>query len=160
MVVGVTKIPWFSYSPFHAALGILTTRMLINLRKASMATEISGGSTNAPTAPDPSTFQARVLATQLSDMQFNSSGQDSTFMGTDSVGDDVELARFETHGKPSSYWEDDSPPPPPPWNEKPRLRQERSSLTPIAFAAPNSHGGISMTAQHDSIRLGAQFPTN
>ncbi|KAI4526186.1 hypothetical protein K525DRAFT_259803 [Schizophyllum commune Loenen D] len=35
MVVGVTKIPWFSYSPFHAALGVLTTRMMINTRKAS-----------------------------------------------------------------------------------------------------------------------------
>ncbi|KAL1748664.1 hypothetical protein HDZ31DRAFT_60113 [Schizophyllum fasciatum] len=35
MVVGVTKIPWFSYSPFHAALGVLTTRMMLNTRKAS-----------------------------------------------------------------------------------------------------------------------------
>ncbi|KAH8822665.1 hypothetical protein DL96DRAFT_1470099 [Flagelloscypha sp. PMI_526] len=39
MVVGITKIPWFSYSPFHAAMGILTTRMLLNLRKATV-TEI------------------------------------------------------------------------------------------------------------------------
>ncbi|KAK0457055.1 uncharacterized protein EV420DRAFT_537705 [Desarmillaria tabescens] len=35
MVVGVTKIPWFSFGPFHAAIGVLTTRMLINLRKAT-----------------------------------------------------------------------------------------------------------------------------
>lgn len=35
MVVGVTKIPWFSYSPFHAAMEIITSRMLINLYKAS-----------------------------------------------------------------------------------------------------------------------------
>ncbi|KAJ8455097.1 hypothetical protein ONZ45_g19053 [Pleurotus djamor] len=35
MVVGITHIPWFSYGPFHAALGILTTRMLLNLRKAT-----------------------------------------------------------------------------------------------------------------------------
>ncbi|KAK0457031.1 uncharacterized protein EV420DRAFT_1551036 [Desarmillaria tabescens] len=35
MVVGVTKIPWFSYSPFHAAVGVLTTRMLLNLQKAA-----------------------------------------------------------------------------------------------------------------------------
>jgi hypothetical protein len=34
MVVGKTKIPWFSYSPFHAAMGIVTTRMLIDLYKA------------------------------------------------------------------------------------------------------------------------------
>ncbi|KAJ6560095.1 hypothetical protein B0H19DRAFT_1146477 [Mycena capillaripes] len=33
MVVNVTHIPWFSYGPFHAAVGIMTTRMLINLRK-------------------------------------------------------------------------------------------------------------------------------
>ncbi|KAK0189438.1 hypothetical protein F5146DRAFT_957929 [Armillaria mellea] len=35
MTVGVTKIPWFSFGPFHAAIGVLTTRMLINLRKAA-----------------------------------------------------------------------------------------------------------------------------
>ncbi|KJA29680.1 hypothetical protein HYPSUDRAFT_127052 [Hypholoma sublateritium FD-334 SS-4] len=33
MVVGVTKIPWFSYSPFHAAMEIMTSRMIINLYK-------------------------------------------------------------------------------------------------------------------------------
>ncbi|KAF8066714.1 hypothetical protein FPV67DRAFT_1417573 [Lyophyllum atratum] len=38
MVVGITKIPWFSYSPFHAAMGILTTRLLLNLRKAVVRT--------------------------------------------------------------------------------------------------------------------------
>ncbi|KAF8962580.1 hypothetical protein BDZ97DRAFT_1824325 [Flammula alnicola] len=35
MVVGVTKIPWFSYSPFHAAMEIMTSRLLINLYKLS-----------------------------------------------------------------------------------------------------------------------------
>ncbi|KAJ6578763.1 hypothetical protein DFH09DRAFT_1361133 [Mycena vulgaris] len=35
MVVSLTHIPWFSYGPFHAAVGILTTRMLLNLRKAT-----------------------------------------------------------------------------------------------------------------------------
>ncbi|KAJ7598145.1 hypothetical protein C8J56DRAFT_912720 [Mycena floridula] len=35
MVVGFTHIPWFSYAPFHAVVGILTTRMLISLRKAT-----------------------------------------------------------------------------------------------------------------------------
>ncbi|KAI0032781.1 hypothetical protein K488DRAFT_22931, partial [Vararia minispora EC-137] len=34
MVVSVTHIPWFSYGPFHAATGIMTSRMLIHLRKA------------------------------------------------------------------------------------------------------------------------------
>ncbi|VDC02946.1 unnamed protein product [Peniophora sp. CBMAI 1063] len=36
MVVGVSKIPWFSYGPFHAATGIMTGRMLMHVRKASM----------------------------------------------------------------------------------------------------------------------------
>ncbi|KAJ7209018.1 hypothetical protein B0H12DRAFT_1158238 [Mycena haematopus] len=35
MVVNVTHIPWFSYGPFHAAVGIMTCRMIINLRKAT-----------------------------------------------------------------------------------------------------------------------------
>ncbi|KAL4263456.1 DUF6533 domain-containing protein [Pleurotus pulmonarius] len=35
MAVGITKIPWFSFGPFHAAVGILTVRMLLNLRKAT-----------------------------------------------------------------------------------------------------------------------------
>ncbi|KAF8987750.1 hypothetical protein BDQ17DRAFT_1374696 [Cyathus striatus] len=35
MVVGVTKIPWFSYSSFHAAMEIMTSRMLINLYKVA-----------------------------------------------------------------------------------------------------------------------------
>lgn len=39
MVVGVTKIPWFSYSPFHAAMEIMTSRMLINLYKAHRRTD-------------------------------------------------------------------------------------------------------------------------
>ncbi|KAF7296226.1 UBA-e1-C domain-containing protein [Mycena chlorophos] len=36
MVVTVTHIPWFSYGPFHAAVGVMTTRMLISLRKATI----------------------------------------------------------------------------------------------------------------------------
>ncbi|TRM64753.1 hypothetical protein BD626DRAFT_429134 [Schizophyllum amplum] len=32
MVSGVTGVPWFSYSPFHAAVGVLTSRMLLNMR--------------------------------------------------------------------------------------------------------------------------------
>jgi len=39
MVVGVTKIPWFSYAPFHAAMEIMTSRMLINLYKAHSRAE-------------------------------------------------------------------------------------------------------------------------
>ncbi|KIY68951.1 hypothetical protein CYLTODRAFT_443018 [Cylindrobasidium torrendii FP15055 ss-10] len=36
MVVQVTHIPWFSFGPFHAAIGVLTTRMMLSLRKASL----------------------------------------------------------------------------------------------------------------------------
>ncbi|KAJ7574848.1 hypothetical protein C8J56DRAFT_462526 [Mycena floridula] len=39
MVVGFTHIPWFSYAPFHSAVGILTTRMLLSLRKATFREE-------------------------------------------------------------------------------------------------------------------------
>ncbi|KAJ7463952.1 hypothetical protein FB451DRAFT_1403341 [Mycena latifolia] len=52
MVVSVTHIPWFSYGPFHAAVGIMTSRMLINLRKVS-ADELS--LTHLPTHLPPAT---------------------------------------------------------------------------------------------------------
>ncbi|KAJ4490991.1 hypothetical protein J3R30DRAFT_165340 [Lentinula aciculospora] len=56
MVVGVTHIPWFSYGPFHAAVGILTTRMMLNVHKAANKTafmsrfegEVPGTRTNPP----------------------------------------------------------------------------------------------------------------
>jgi len=35
MVVRATGIPWFGFGPFHAAIGIATSRMLIHLRKFS-----------------------------------------------------------------------------------------------------------------------------
>ncbi|KAJ3984371.1 hypothetical protein F5890DRAFT_1411773 [Lentinula detonsa] len=43
MVVGVTHIPWFSYGPFHAAVGILTTRMMLNVQKAAGRTAFISG---------------------------------------------------------------------------------------------------------------------
>jgi len=33
MALGVTNIPWFGFGPFHAALGITTSRMMIHLQK-------------------------------------------------------------------------------------------------------------------------------
>ncbi|KAH8110715.1 hypothetical protein DFH11DRAFT_1842734 [Phellopilus nigrolimitatus] len=33
-LMGATHIPWFSYSPFHVAIGIMTSRMLMHLHKA------------------------------------------------------------------------------------------------------------------------------
>ncbi|KAJ7688884.1 hypothetical protein B0H17DRAFT_1067764 [Mycena rosella] len=44
MVVNLTHIPWFSYGPFHAAVGIMTSRMLISLRKAMSTDVISAAS--------------------------------------------------------------------------------------------------------------------
>jgi len=35
-VSGKTKIPWFSYGPFYASLGIMTTRMLLHLLKSTL----------------------------------------------------------------------------------------------------------------------------
>ncbi|KAJ6549996.1 hypothetical protein B0H19DRAFT_1160193 [Mycena capillaripes] len=51
MVVSLTHIPWFSYGPFHAAVGIMTTRMLINLRKATSKEVVSIGSSNRAKGP-------------------------------------------------------------------------------------------------------------
>ncbi|KAJ7459493.1 hypothetical protein B0H11DRAFT_173403 [Mycena galericulata] len=48
MVVNLTHILWFSYGPFHAGVGILTT--LLNLRKATaieLVTTVNGYRINA-----------------------------------------------------------------------------------------------------------------
>jgi hypothetical protein len=40
MAAGAAKIiPWFSYGPFHAAMGIMTTRMLMHVRKLAAQTD-------------------------------------------------------------------------------------------------------------------------
>ncbi|KAL1746505.1 hypothetical protein HDZ31DRAFT_81194 [Schizophyllum fasciatum] len=41
MVVGTTKIPFFGFAPFHAGLGVSTTRMLLNVREAAERTDFS-----------------------------------------------------------------------------------------------------------------------
>ncbi|TCD61725.1 hypothetical protein EIP91_008011 [Steccherinum ochraceum] len=53
MVVNVTHIPWFSYGPFHAAVGIMTVRMLLHLQRAfHMQTQMSHmAATTEPTLP-------------------------------------------------------------------------------------------------------------
>ncbi|KAK0457067.1 uncharacterized protein EV420DRAFT_1644216 [Desarmillaria tabescens] len=49
MIVGVDKLPRFSYGPFHAALGVLTTRMLLNLHNAaSSRVEVSSTGWDVP----------------------------------------------------------------------------------------------------------------
>ncbi|KAJ7922273.1 hypothetical protein B0H13DRAFT_124792 [Mycena leptocephala] len=66
MVVSLTHIPWFSYGPFHAAVGIMTTRMLINLRKATSTDSVDSGSLDmgstlsTRTGPGSMRFQSRT----------------------------------------------------------------------------------------------------
>ncbi|KAF5342609.1 hypothetical protein D9611_001402 [Ephemerocybe angulata] len=38
-------IPWYSYGPFHAAMGIMTTRMLMHLRKVAVRAHRGGDTT-------------------------------------------------------------------------------------------------------------------
>ncbi|THH26326.1 hypothetical protein EUX98_g7860 [Antrodiella citrinella] len=51
MVVNVTHIPWFSYGPFHAAVGIMTVRLLLHLQKAFHRQQRMAGSTSTVTGP-------------------------------------------------------------------------------------------------------------
>ncbi|RXW17002.1 hypothetical protein EST38_g8845 [Candolleomyces aberdarensis] len=41
MSVGTTLLPWFSFGPFHAGVGIMTTHMLMHLRKATVDAELT-----------------------------------------------------------------------------------------------------------------------
>ncbi|KAJ2936786.1 hypothetical protein H1R20_g306, partial [Candolleomyces eurysporus] len=41
MSVGTTLLPWFSFGPFHAGVGIMTTHMLMHLRKAAVDAELT-----------------------------------------------------------------------------------------------------------------------
>ncbi|KAF9479986.1 hypothetical protein BDN70DRAFT_654957 [Pholiota conissans] len=62
MVVGATKIPWFGFGPFHAAIGIVTSRMLIHLRKFSYKNLEGGDDPHLPTLSisEPPTFRITV----------------------------------------------------------------------------------------------------
>jgi len=49
MALGATRIPWFGFGPFHAALGITTNRMMIHLREfASKNLEGDGSDMSLP----------------------------------------------------------------------------------------------------------------
>ncbi|KAF7326078.1 UBA-e1-C domain-containing protein [Mycena kentingensis (nom. inval.)] len=63
MVVTITHIPWFSYGPFHAAVGIMTSRMLINLRKATSVTD-SGIDIDLATGSEPGAPGSQTLTIQ------------------------------------------------------------------------------------------------
>ncbi|KAJ7141640.1 hypothetical protein C8R46DRAFT_921068 [Mycena filopes] len=49
MVVNLTHIPWFSYGPFHAAVGIMTSPMMINLRKVTSQDVLASASDGSTT---------------------------------------------------------------------------------------------------------------
>ncbi|KAJ7463948.1 hypothetical protein FB451DRAFT_1139116 [Mycena latifolia] len=68
VAVDVTHIPWFSYGPFHAAVGIMTTRMLLNLRKVA-ATELD--LTTLPTNVAPGTLGSSVHFRTPGDLESN-----------------------------------------------------------------------------------------
>ncbi|KAJ6476705.1 hypothetical protein C8R47DRAFT_1020717 [Mycena vitilis] len=53
MVANVTHIPWFSYGPLHAAVGIISSRMLIHLRKATASDVADSQRTPATTMETP-----------------------------------------------------------------------------------------------------------
>ncbi|KAK0457034.1 uncharacterized protein EV420DRAFT_1551061 [Desarmillaria tabescens] len=78
MVVGVTKIPWFSYGPFHAALGVFTTRMLLNLHKAASSSVVA-----STTSWRIATRQERSLTWQAADLPPLSFGSTADSRSTD-----------------------------------------------------------------------------
>jgi hypothetical protein len=62
----LTLIPSLRIRPFHAAVGIMTTRMLINLRKATSTDSVDSGSLDmgstlsTRTGPGSMRFQSRT----------------------------------------------------------------------------------------------------
>ncbi|KAJ3542373.1 hypothetical protein NMY22_g3533 [Coprinellus aureogranulatus] len=66
MASGVTSkyIPWFSYGPFHAAMGIMTTRMLMHLRKAAVRSHRASTIAKSEFAGDSMLMEASDLYSQ------------------------------------------------------------------------------------------------
>jgi len=78
MVVSLTHIPWFSYGPFHAAVGIMTSRMLINLRKATSKDVIGLDSSNRQQGATFTTATTTLVGGDgLDTLQFSSGPQAS-----------------------------------------------------------------------------------
>lgn len=71
MVAGVTKSPWINYSPFHAAMEIMTSRMLINLYKAHERTK--GFSIPKSTVEVPIQFRVDTGSTRSEEYGVNES---------------------------------------------------------------------------------------
>ncbi|KIY68933.1 hypothetical protein CYLTODRAFT_421165 [Cylindrobasidium torrendii FP15055 ss-10] len=93
MVVGITKIPWFSYSPFHAAIGVLTTRMMLNLRKAAAVEYIVGTDDPPARTPQGRPSMPWRVAPRAMDSDFSgTTAEDSSFARTT----DVTFARADS----------------------------------------------------------------
>ncbi|KAJ7131210.1 hypothetical protein C8R44DRAFT_699113 [Mycena epipterygia] len=89
MVVSVTHIPWFSYGPFHAAVGIMTSRMLINLRKATARDVIDINSSSDVTTLGGARSPRRVKFGQLP----SSNGTASTLLNDNGVVSEIQFSR-------------------------------------------------------------------
>ncbi|KAJ7491772.1 hypothetical protein B0H11DRAFT_2007805 [Mycena galericulata] len=88
MVVNVTHIPWFSYGPFHAAVGIMTGRMLINLRKATADDMVDlSPDTTAQDTLESSQYQKRL------GVGMHSNGTASTLLDHHGVTSDIVFSR-------------------------------------------------------------------
>jgi len=77
MVVGATRIPWFGFGPFHASIGIATSRMLIHLRKFS--TKSLGGETASSSKEI--RFIGPAPITASSDLRESFDSEDSSTQG-------------------------------------------------------------------------------
>ncbi|KAF5342606.1 hypothetical protein D9611_001401 [Ephemerocybe angulata] len=88
MASGASKvIPWFSYGPFHAAMGIMTTHMLMHLRKLSVQNEFfseilpgdeENGPLESPNFAVPSTAEVSVSRTLAGEPSQNIAGTSSS----------------------------------------------------------------------------------
>ncbi|KAF5342153.1 hypothetical protein D9611_001400 [Ephemerocybe angulata] len=96
-----TLIPWFSYGPFHAAMGMMTTRMLMHVRKAAVKSVVFADSGDANTA-ESSYFEApRFVVPETVETSslhsVSSAGGSSTIVSTATVSSsnwhDVDLER-------------------------------------------------------------------
>ncbi|KAJ2926629.1 hypothetical protein H1R20_g10467, partial [Candolleomyces eurysporus] len=84
MAIGTTTIPWFSYGPFHAGMGIMTTHMLIHLRKVAVLAEFTelsddDGNDNNIMGSDTHTHLPKFLVSGSSDSIYAT----STIVDTD-----------------------------------------------------------------------------
>ncbi|KAJ7457049.1 hypothetical protein FB451DRAFT_1407083 [Mycena latifolia] len=111
MVVSVTHIPWFSYGPFHAAVGILTARMLLNLQRATAVDVITTADISLRIVPGPDTS---TYTSAMPPMAFGGEplGVSTTFIDDTQTDSDSIIQFSPTRQKRSSS---------PPWPIPPAL---------------------------------------